>query len=258
MREFWESQAEKFKEGVQAVNFDPLAEELELFFLEGLIGDGDIFCDMGCGNGRTLMTLAAKRPKAVFYGVDFAKGMIETANAKKEEMSLPNVHFYHFDAASKDLSSLLDARFDKVMTKRLLINLKGNEKLKAVENAYSVLKDNGTYIMIECFTEPLLRINEIRATLELNEIKVKFFNEYLSFDILEKINDLFRVEKRMDFASLYYFISRVFNAALSQGEPDYFSDINRLAVELTKKGFNPIEGYSPEIMFALKKNNEKK
>jgi len=253
MREFWESQADKFKEGVQAVNFDPLAEELELFFLDGLIGDGDVFCDMGCGNGRTLMALAAKRPKAVFYGVDFAKGMIETANAKKEELSVPNAHFYHFDAASKDLSSVLSTRFDKVMTKRLLINLKGNEKLKAVENIYSMLKDNGTYIMIECFTEPLLAINEIRAKLELNEIKVKFFNEYLSFDIFEKINDFFHVEKRMDFASLYYFISRVFNASLSQGDPDYYAPMNKLAVELTKMGVSPIQGYSPELIFLLRK-----
>ncbi len=38
MKEFWNEQARKFGENVDAVNFDPLAEEFELHFLERAVG----------------------------------------------------------------------------------------------------------------------------------------------------------------------------------------------------------------------------
>lgn len=253
MKEFWESQAEKFKEDVRAVSFDPLAEDLELFFVEKLIRNNELFCDVGCGNGRTVISLASKKNDTIFYGVDFSKGMIEIANAKKRELNMQNVHFHHIDAISKDLPTLFETKFDKILTKRLLINLKGDDKFKALDNIYSMLKDNGTYIMIECFTEPLQKINKIRERLNLEEIKVKFFNEYLSLDIFEKISDRFSIERKIDFESLYYFTSRIFNAYLSEGKPDYHAPINKLSVELIKMGINPIEGYSPEIIFLLRK-----
>ena len=109
--------------------------------------------------------------------------------------------------------------------------------------------------MIECFTEPLSKINDIRSKLNLNEITIKFFNEYLSLDFFNKIKDYFSVDQKIDFGSLYYFISRIFNAALSEGTPDYFAPMNTLAAQLIKMGINPIEQYSPEMIFVLKKEN---
>ncbi|MFZ5998502.1 MAG: class I SAM-dependent methyltransferase [Nitrospirota bacterium] len=252
-KEFWENQAEKFKTDVKAVNFDPMEEELESFLLDKFIGDNEIICDLGCGNGRTILSMALQKKNTVFYGLDFSKNMIEVADAHKRDLQLQNVHFLNIDATLMNLSGIITQKFDKVLTKRLLINLKGDAKFRALDNIYSLLKNGGSYLMIECFIEPLQRINEIRRQLDLEEIKVKFFNEYLSFDILEKMSERFCVAEKIDFGSLYYFISRVFNAYLSEGEPDYNAPINRLAVELIKKGVNPIEGYSPEIMFLFKK-----
>jgi ubiquinone/menaquinone biosynthesis C-methylase UbiE len=252
MKEFWESQAEKFKENINAVNFDPCQEELELDVLETLFADNEKVCDLGCGNGRTLLHLSKKLKNNSFWGIDFAKGMIDIANSTKISEDIDNINFQQFDA-SQDIKQLFDFKFDKVLTKRLLINLKGEEKYRAIENIHSILKDNGTYIMVECFMEPLSKINDIRKLLSLPSIEVKFFNEYLNSDFFNAISNKFVIEQKIDFASLYYFMSRIFNARLTEGTPDYYSPMNKLAVELIKNGVNPIQGFSPEIIYILRK-----
>jgi ubiquinone/menaquinone biosynthesis C-methylase UbiE len=253
MKAFWEKQAVQLKEDVRAVNFDPILDDLENFYLEKLIGDNEVVCDLGCGNGRATINLAQKKQNCLFYGLDFAANMIMVANEQKNKLNVANVHFMQYDATTDDLLSLIDVKFDKIISKRLLINLKGEDKVKAIRNIHSTLKDNGKFIMIECFTEPLSKINDIRNKLNLNEITIKFFNEYLSLNFFDKIKDLFSIDQKIDFGSLYYFISRIFNAVLSEGTPDYFAPMNTLAAELIKMGVNPIEQYSPEIIFVLKK-----
>jgi ubiquinone/menaquinone biosynthesis C-methylase UbiE len=252
---FWESQAQKFKDDVKAVNFDPLEEELEIFFLNQLIAEQETICDIGCGNGRTLIDLALKKPKCIFYGLDFSESMIAVANEKKASLNISNINFFHLDAILDNLAHYIDIKFDKIITKRLLINLKGNDKLRAINNINEMLKDNGIYMMIECFLEPLERINIIRNKLDLSEIKVKYFNEYLSYEFLDEIKSMFIVKEKIDFESLYYFISRVFNAYISNGEPDYYAPINKLALKLTKMGIHNMTGYSPEIIILLQKRS---
>lgn len=252
MKDFWEEQALKYKDSVKAVNFDPLAEELELNTIDSLIKDKQSVCDLGCGNGLLLLHLAKKFPLNKFYGFDFSDSMIENANNLKKEHNLDNVEFKVFDL-TQNIIDIIDIKFDVVITKRLLINLKGETKFKAIHNINNLLKKEGTYIMFECFIEPLDKINEIRKLLNLKEIEVKFFNEYLNYNFIEEISDIFSVKDKKDFGSLYYFISRIFNAYLSEGEASYNAPINELAVNLSKKGFNPISGYSPEIMYIFEK-----
>ncbi len=251
--EFWENQVKKYGYDVKSTNFDLLAEELELFYLEKFVNDGEVICDLGCGNGRTIIELAKKKQNTIFYGFDFVEEMVDVANEKKKKLGLGNVFFYLMDACSEDLKVKFFSRFDKVITKRLLINLKGESKLKAIENIHSILKDHGVYIMVECFLGPLTKINSIREKLNLNKIKVKKFNEYISKDFMRQIEVLFKAKKQIDFESLYYFVSRIFNAYLSTGEPDYLASINKLAIELTKIGVRLVEDYSPEKIIILQK-----
>ena len=253
---FWDGQAKKYKDSVTAVNFDPLMEELERHFIEKFMRNNESVCDLGCGNGLTLLELAKKFPASVFYGVDSSAEMIKVAEDKKRASSLKNIHFYTADAAGKNMRRIFDFRFDKILTKRLLINLKGRKKAKAVQNIHFLLKKRGMYIMIECFLEPLQKINGLRKGLELEEIKVKSFNEYLTSGVFNNITKgYFSAVEELDFGSLYYFTSRIYNAWLSKGKPDYFSEINKLAVEVTK--YKPedkiVQGYSPEKMIILRK-----
>ena len=253
MKKFWTKQAKEHGFDIKAVNFDPLAEELESYFLEQLIKDKDVVCDMGCGNGRTLLHLAQKLKRARFYGIDFVEEMIDIAEKQKQSLHATNVNFLKLDAMSEDIQMLFSSKFNKVITKRLLINLEGVDRFKAVKNIHAILRKGGIYVMIECFIEPLHKINQIRKALSLEEIRVKHFNEYLDCKFLEKICSLFKIERKIDFGSLYYFTSRIYNAYLSKGKPDYFAPINKLTVKITKMGLDILQGYSPEVIFVLKK-----
>ncbi len=250
---FWEEQAVKFKGDVGAVNFDNQEEVLEFHFLKDLLGSDKKICDLGCGNGRTIFSMIDQGVNAMFHGVDMTKGMIDAANSKVEELNIRDAFFYNMSATSGNLPSVLGGEFDFVLTKRLLINIKGSEKYKVIDNIYDLLEDDGRYIMIESFIEPLNKINKIREKLNLAKINVHLFNEYLNDGFLDKIKGKFEIEKIIDFESLYYFISRVFNAALSDSKPSYDAKINKLAVELTKNFDINISGYSPQIMYILKK-----
>lgn len=250
---FWEEQARKHGEGVAAVNFDPIQEEIAMELLEELVPDGCAVADIGCGNGRTLIDLVPSRRGGRFIGYDFAATMVSVAEQRRKELMLKNVEFHVFDATAADLPEGARNAFDLVLGKRLLINIKGSAKRQALQNVFDMLRDGGSYLMIECFLEPLERTNDARQALGLDRIAVKEFNEYLTLDFLKEIERYFTVERVIDVASLYYFVSRVFNAALSQGKPDYFAPINQIAAKLARAGMRPLSGYAPEVAYVLKK-----
>jgi SAM-dependent methyltransferase len=254
LKAFWDEQARKYGKDVRAVNFDPIDNEFAPRILERLVPDDIAVCDVGCGNGRTLLDLATNRPNGSFVGCDFSEEMIARAEEARVEAGIVNVNFRVFDATSPSVPLDMTDRFDLMLTKRLLINVRGQAKRRVLDNIHSMLKPGGTYVLIECFTAPLERINDIRNLIGLDRIHVRPFNEYLDDDVLKKvIDDLFEVIDCIDYSSLYYFISRVFNAGLSVGEPAYDAPINLLAARLVKAGVNPIQGYSPELAYVLRR-----
>jgi len=253
MKSFWEEQARKHGQGVAAVNFDPLQEEFAMSLLEELVPDGIAVADVGCGNGRTVIDLVPGRPAARFAGYDFAESMVQVAEERRKELKIENARFFTFDATATALPAGAGHAFDMVIGKRLLINIKGNAKRQALRNIYDMLRDGGTYLMIECFIDPLERTNDARQALGLDRIKVKEFNEYLSAEFLKEVDRYFTTERVIDVASLYYFVSRVFNAALTDGPPDYFAPINQVAAKLTQAGVRPLAGYAPEVTYVLRK-----
>ena len=253
MKEFWEEQARKYGEGLTAVNFDPVEDKFAAALLEEHVPNGVAVADVGCGNGRTLIDLAQGRASGTFVGYDFAENMVGVAERRRQSLGLTNLHFECFDAASATLPAGAKGAFDVVIGKRVLINIKEEGKRQALKNIYDMLRDGGTYFMIECFIEPLERINDIRESLELKRISVRSFNEYLTGAFMKEVDRYFTVEKVVDSGSLYYFISRVFNAYLSDGEPDYFAPINQLASKLVLSGVRPMQGYAPEVTRVLQK-----
>jgi SAM-dependent methyltransferase len=250
MKEFWQQQAIKYGSDVQAVNFDLLEDKLEFQQLEKLIVSHSIIGDLGCGNGRASLYLAQQFPEKKFIGVDFIPEMIEASNREKR-----NLKFFTGSLADKNINDNFHFQFDFIFTKRLLINLKGEQKIIGIENIFSMLKNKGVYALIECFEEPLVKINAIREHIGLAKIEVKFFNEYLKEEFVDFVKTYANLIDVIDFESFYYFISRVFNAKLSEGSaPDYFAPINLLAVNLIKAGIAPdIKGYSPEKIYVFQK-----
>lgn len=250
--DFWEERGKKYRDDPAAVNFDPLEDELERWILDKVLTEPGTLCDFGCGNGSTTVRLAKKFPASALYGGDSAPSMIGAANLLKAQQEAANVHFVVEDAKGAMPVEWQD-KFDTVLSKRLLINLRGRQKIAALKNIHSILKKGGTYLMIECFIEPLARTNAARAALDLPEIAVHAFNEYLTEDFMEEVKKYFEIIEHVDFESEYYYISRVYNAHLSGGKPSYTAAINLAAVELTKKGLAHLKGYAPESLFILEK-----
>ncbi len=250
--EFWEEQGRKFKENLGAVNFDPREDELEKLLLSEFVNNPGCFCDFGCGNGRTTIELAKQHPASEFHGWDFSQSMVDAANSLKEREGVANVFFKVVDGKSGMPSNYIDA-FDMVMTKRMLINLKGDQKNKALKNIAQILKKGGVYLMVECFLEPLNRTNEFRKFLGLDEIKVHSFNEYINLGMLEEVEIDFDLVKHIDFESEYYYMSRIYNAALSNGSPSYDAPINMLSTKLNSISRNVITGFAPEQLYVFLK-----
>jgi ubiquinone/menaquinone biosynthesis C-methylase UbiE len=256
MKEFWEKQALEYGEDVAAVNFDPLEDRFASVLIEQLVPDGLCVADLGCGNGRTLFDLAPSRPRGIFVGYDYAENMVRVAENRRQTAALNNVRFCCFDASSATLPGDARNAFDIVIGKRILINIKGSPKRQALRNVFDMLRPGGMFIMIECFIEPLERINVIRAGLGLEQIVVRPFNEYLTQAFLQEVEAYFTMERFLDIGSLYYFISRVFNAYLSEGKPDYFAPINQLASKLVLSGIRPMQGYAPEVTYVLRRREQ--
>jgi SAM-dependent methyltransferase len=59
--------------------------------------EGFDYCELGCGNGDTLATLAAANPGSRFVGVDLAPGHVTFATDLAERGGLPNVRFLQAD-----------------------------------------------------------------------------------------------------------------------------------------------------------------
>ena len=255
MKEFWQKQAKKHGSDVKAVNFDLLEDKLEFLQLEKLVIPYNTIGDLGCGNGRATIFLAQKFPAKKFIGIDFIPEMIEAATKEKSNLKLKNVEFHVGNMSEKDLNNNFGFHFDFIFTKRLLINLKGEQKFNGIENIFSMLNENGIYALIECFEEPLMKINSIREHLGLAKIEVNYFNEYLKENFIDYVKKYGDLKEMIDFESFYYFISRVFNAKLTEGTPpDYFAPINLLTVELMSAGLAPdIKGYAPEKIYVFKK-----
>ena len=253
MKEFWEDQARKWGEDIAAVNFDPLSDDFAGLVFDDLVGDDMDVADIGCGNGRNIIDLAVKRSRGRFSGYDFAENMVKVAETRREKMNLGNVKFAVYDATADKTPAGMTNCFDVVIGKRLLINVKGPAKGQVLRNIHSMLRDGGMYIMSECFMEPLGRVNQIREALGLARITVKPFNEYLTQAFMPDVEKLFTIERTIDIDSLYYFISRIFNAYLSDGSPEYNAPINQLAARLVHLGVRPMQGFSPEYVHVLRK-----
>jgi ubiquinone/menaquinone biosynthesis C-methylase UbiE len=244
-KQFWDDQAKKHGTTTMAVNSDPHLEEMSTREILKLIPDGLRVIDVGCGNGHPIIEAALQNPHGQFSACDSSVEMIDTAIARN---TAPNLAFWH-----GDITTITDPipGYDIVLGRRLLINLNYGEKLRALDNILAMLKPHGKYIMVECWQEPLDKINAMRKVIGAEEIKVRSVNEYLTHSFARELWQRFtpRSIAPKTYGSLYYFISRVFNAG-----GDYNAPINLLAKKLIEAGLDPVTyeyGYCPENIWEL-------
>ncbi len=249
----WDEQAAKGADNPLATTNDKLLRELEIKSILSHIPDAPLrIADVGCGTGYSTMEFARQRP-ARFVGIDYSENMIGEADkllAGVDDAVRGRVEFHVGDVLS--LQSLNLELFDIVTTDRCLINLTSAEDQKqAIAQIHGIIKPGGAYIMCEGSRQGFAKVNELCALSGLPLLTNYWHNIYLDEDILlPYVAGLFDVVAIENFASTYYVASRIYNAvsAPDQAKPDYFSPINRTAVNLP-----PIGDYSPLRTYYLRK-----
>lgn len=219
--------------------------------------DNPKILEIGCGNGYTAEQIVNLLNVNSLTCIDFCEDLIEIA--KKRD--LKNVVFKNGDVLNLDFGN---NSFDIVFCERCLINMDSWEKQqKALNEIWRVLKGDGVFIMIECFTDGLNNLNEAREAVGLDAIPQPFHNLFFDKEkFLEFINGKFKrtcvdsqnlaLQFSENFLSSYYFGSRALYPALVAGKKELL--YNNKFVEFFKY-LPPYGNYGSIQLFILRKTN---
>jgi len=210
--------------------------------------------DLGWSDGYCSLKLSSLNIEEI-VGFDYSKKSIENANKNLKLISnflSSSTNYSFFEESALDLSKYRE-QFDAVITIRCLINV-GNidAQIRALNEIYNTLSNNGTYLMCENFLSGLNLINEFRNSIGIPSIEQRWHNNYLDDEIImPEINNLFDLKAIDHFNSSYFFVSRVVNAWLAKEdnrEPDYNDPLNHMAAKLPAFG-----NFSPMRLLVLQK-----
>jgi len=257
--EHYKEEAEHWGKSSSSTMDDEVIREKETGLIMGLFDvlKGHHQClkvaDIGCGNGYTLGQLIKQHPENDYWGVDSSLELLKVA----QDRHLASCRFTHGDVGSLQLPNGL---FDVVYTQRCLINvLSWPGQAKALTEIYRILKPDGLYLMIECFTDGLMQNNRARRECGLPELKQAAFNEYLDEDDLQSIGikqyfDILSPDEidstlpSSNFLSSHYFIARVLHALVTKGE-----QIKNTQFVKFFSCLPPVGDYSPLQAYVLRK-----
>jgi ubiquinone/menaquinone biosynthesis C-methylase UbiE len=235
VREFWNSRAGL---GQWAGTRDVLAKQLEIDAIASHVRNGMRILEVGCGNGITAIELA-RRFSVDVTGIDFAEEMIAAATSMAHGHDLQGAVSFR----TGDVTKLpeFDQGFDLIYTERVLINLPDWESQRAaIANITAMLAPGTAYVMCENSQDGLDKINTLRQRVQLPRIDPPWHNRYFRDAELAQLTLADVTLEAVDhYSSTYYLLSRVVNAALAAKtgqEPDYDSEINRLALSLPAIG----------------------
>jgi ubiquinone/menaquinone biosynthesis C-methylase UbiE len=114
-------------------------------------------CDLGCSTGTAVLLMAAAFPKSRFVGIDISAKAIEKASLGAGNAGLKNVRFLRIDATAMDGHPDLEKSFDYVTAFDAIHDQ--TQPCMAIGGVYSILKDNGTFSMIDIAAESRLADN---------------------------------------------------------------------------------------------------
>ena len=234
---FWNSNAEKFKQSHSASWGDDCAIKLEVETISNYIKDGDEVLDVGCANGFSSLLQCELHNLKKMVGIDYSENMIKYAQENKKESKNKDIVDFSFG----DIRQIEypDNTYDVVYTTRVLINLPNwNEQIQGIQECIRVAKPNGTIILSEAFFEPLVRLNSLRAIAGLSALEEHDFNRYLKKNRLEDLlNKKGLKYNNIDFSSIYYIGSRFLRELVTdyQSYEGYSNPINYEFFELEKK-----------------------
>lgn len=228
--------------------YDKNLVEIETEAILGYLKRGDKVIDIGCGEGEG--TIKYFKKVEALVALDFSETRIEKLRARSAGIKTILMDM-------RDISfSTIGRKFNTAVTQRALINLENfSDQKKTILGIHSILKDCGKYIMLEGFKDGSEEINRIRSDFNLPKIDVRWYNHFLNKkELLKFSSPYFELVDTRDF-SLYFFITRVFNAILKYPEiPKWDDAVNNLARKMEiKYGNQFIRGTSRLELLVFRK-----
>jgi len=255
IRDFWTRQALEHGAASSASWSHFPVMELELRELLARISDGDEVLDVGCANGFSTLQLASQR-RVRICGVDYIPEMIEQAKRRCAELKERLLGDVAFDVG--DILSLesADARYDKVVVVRVVINLgEWSRQLAAIRECARVLRPGGLLLLSEATVQGWRNMNGFRAEWGLDAIPMPPFNLYLDeAQVVEAAAPLFDLVEISNFASTYFVMTRVVKPLLAKATSapvrvaDPASHLNRWASSMPAWG-----DYGTQKLFVLRR-----
>lgn len=230
--------------------YDKNLVEIETEAILGYLRKGDEVIDIGCGEGEGTVRYFKKVEELV--ALDFSETRIERLRVRDARIKtiLMDMRDISFGAIGR--------KFNTAITQRALINLENfSDQKKTILGIHSILEDGGRYIMLEGFNDGSKEINRVRSDFHLPKIDVRWYNHFLSKkELLKFISPYFELMDTRDF-SLYFFITRAFNAILKYPRiPKWDSAVNNLAREMEiKYGNQFIRGVSRLELLVFRKKS---
>lgn len=125
--------------------FEPLYRRL-ISIIEKEAGnklvEGGAFLDVACGTGEILSRLAKTYPKSMFYGVDLAPEMIESAKRKAK-----NAKYISFQVGNVDTLPFEDSMFDIVLCSEAFHHFEHPEQ--ALKEIRRTLKPDAIFLLMD-------------------------------------------------------------------------------------------------------------
>ena len=266
IRQHWDDRASKRSGQLVVTTEDVHMRELEIKVIIatldalGVMGAASVL-DLGCGDGYSTLQMAKRFKDWSFLGVDYSENMVKAALRGLSDILEPmepdvnhRVSFMLGDAQQLE-AILKECQFDVILTERCLINLPSlDDQRAAIWEIAHRTRAGGFYLAVENFLEGHEAMNAARAAVGLPCIPVRWHNLYFHRrEFLAAASRNFYLASESDFASSYYFATRVVYAKMCQmrgEEPDYDHDIHKLAVDLPAFG-----NFCPTRMIVLRRKS---
>lgn len=250
IHEHWERRGRKYGLSPSASWVDETMLHHEGLILAKYLKNDDRVLDAGCANGYTTIQLGNLK-RINITGVDYAESMIEHARLNLNRVGIAGASSVDFEVGNFLKLDFPTNTFDKVITKRCMINLGSPDYQKAaLLEAWRVLKPGGLFLISEVTSECSDNLNRLRRRFGLETMSPLWHNCYLDEkEFLNFAQPHFEIKKISRFSSTYYVLTWVIYPFLVRnGQRDYNGLLHRLSANLPQFG-----DWGLQKLFVLKK-----
>ncbi len=213
IKQFWDSRAKEYGTDPKATLRNTPLRKMEIRTISKYLRDDARIIDIGCGNGFSTIQFA-RRYRSDFWGVDYSEPMVANAKEALTKVATDTMKGSLHFATCNVMDLPFDAgMFDIVVTERCIQNLPSwNLQIKAIKEIVRILVPGGTFLMNECSSTGLRRLNRLRMRLRMPELVgvMPWHNLFIEDSRLAQAAPLLgmKVQEIVDFSSTYMILTK--------------------------------------------------